>query len=217
MPGWDMSSYEPVADRIERFYIEHPGGRIITQILPSPEGTWLVRADVYREENKTEDTFGLCCATGHAQERVSSSGVNSTSALENCETSAIGRALANLGYAAKGAGSRPSREEMTKTQAGAPVSADAIATMSPSAIGRELAARGLEPGGAVDDMRARLRKAIEADEPLLPGPKDYPALTKNELIAECVNRTPPLDSDGSKDVLIARLIADDARMQEPFV
>jgi len=52
-------------------------------------------------------------ATGLAQEREGSSTVNKTSALENCETSAIGRALANLGYAAKG--KRPSREEMSKS------------------------------------------------------------------------------------------------------
>jgi hypothetical protein len=43
---------------------------------------------------------------------VTERGVNATSALENCETSAIGRALANLGYAPKG--KRPSREEMLK-------------------------------------------------------------------------------------------------------
>jgi len=56
--------------------------------------------------------------TGFAEETVSTRGVNSTSALENCETSAIGRALANAGYAAKG--KRPSREEMAKVNQAQP-------------------------------------------------------------------------------------------------
>jgi hypothetical protein len=54
----------------------------------------------------------IAWATGYAEETVSTRGVNQTSALENCETSAIGRALANAGYAPKG--KRPSREEMSK-------------------------------------------------------------------------------------------------------
>jgi hypothetical protein len=58
-------------------------------------------------------------STGLAEEKVTDRGVNQTSALENCETSAIGRALANAGYAAKG--KRPSREEMTKVVAAKPV------------------------------------------------------------------------------------------------
>jgi hypothetical protein len=51
-------------------------------------------------------------ATGLAEERVGSSHINKTSALENCETSAIGRCLANLGLSAKG--NRPSDIEMSK-------------------------------------------------------------------------------------------------------
>jgi hypothetical protein len=58
---------------------------------------------------------GVAWATGYAEETVTSRGVNQTSALENCETSAIGRALANAGYAPKG--KRPSREEMSKVVA----------------------------------------------------------------------------------------------------
>jgi len=51
-------------------------------------------------------------ATGYAHEIRSDRGVNATSFVENCETSAIGRALANCGYATHG--KRPSREEMSK-------------------------------------------------------------------------------------------------------
>lgn len=108
--AFNLDNYEPVADRITRFYSEHPDGRILTEIVPASEGQWIVRATIYRDANPEP------CASGYAQEHVTQKGVNSTSALENCETSAIGRALANLGYGAKGA-ARPSREEMAKTQA----------------------------------------------------------------------------------------------------
>jgi hypothetical protein len=56
-----------------------------------------------------------------AEETVQGRGVNATSALENCETSAIGRALANAGYATKG--KRASREEMSKVAAQSEVKA----------------------------------------------------------------------------------------------
>ena len=52
----------------------------------------------------------LPVATGYAHEVRGSSPVNRTSHVENCETSAVGRALANYGMSAKG--TRPSREEM---------------------------------------------------------------------------------------------------------
>jgi hypothetical protein len=68
---------------------------------------YIVKAYLFKN---AED--GVAWATGYAEETVTSRGVNQTSALENCETSAIGRALANAGYAPKG--KRPSREEMTK-------------------------------------------------------------------------------------------------------
>jgi len=66
-----------------------------------------VIAEIYRTEADTRPW-----TTGLAEETVQGRGVNATSALENCETSAIGRALANAGYATKG--KRASREEMTK-------------------------------------------------------------------------------------------------------
>lgn len=110
MPGF-LDDYEPVEERLRRFWDENPHGRVATEGMPAPDGQWVVKAAVWRD--KTEKWPD---AMGHAHEHVTEKGVNSTSALENCETSAIGRALANLGYAAKG--KRPSREEMVKVKAG---------------------------------------------------------------------------------------------------
>lgn len=111
---FDLSKYEPVEDRIRRFYKDHPEGRIMTDIVWQAVGSderviqWVVKATLWAGDPST------VVAQGHAEEVVGSSNVNKTSALENCETSAIGRALANYNYAPKGA--RPSREEMTKAQ-----------------------------------------------------------------------------------------------------
>jgi hypothetical protein len=71
---------------------------------------YIVKAYLFKDAGDS-----VAWATGYAEETVSQRGVNQTSALENCETSAIGRALANAGYAPKG--KRPSREEMTKVVA----------------------------------------------------------------------------------------------------
>ncbi len=80
-------------------------------LLRTIEATrYIVKAYLFKN---AED--GVAWATGYAEETVTSRGVNQTSALENCETSAIGRALANAGYAPKG--KRPSREEMSKVVA----------------------------------------------------------------------------------------------------
>ena len=75
---------------------------------------YIVKAYLFKDASD-----GVAWATGYAEETVTSRGVNQTSALENCETSAIGRALANAGYAPKG--KRPSREEMSKVVAAKPV------------------------------------------------------------------------------------------------
>jgi hypothetical protein len=105
--AFDLSNYEPVELRISRFYGIHSNGRITTDLISFDEKQFIVKAFVFRD---AADTFPA--ATGYAEERIGSSPVNRTSALENCETSAIGRALANLNFAPKGA--RPSAEEMQK-------------------------------------------------------------------------------------------------------
>jgi len=109
--GWNLDDYETVDSRIHKFWDSYPMGRIETELLSHERDRFIVVARLYRA-----DVDQLAFATGHAEEVVSDRGVNSTSALENAETSAIGRALASAGLSAKG--KRPSREEMVKAQSG---------------------------------------------------------------------------------------------------
>lgn len=109
--GFNLADYEPVADRIERFWNDYAEGRITTDLVQRDDKSFIVKALIWRNAASDNEWSGPD-ATGYAEEIVGSTNVNKTSALENCETSAIGRALANLGYAPKG--QRPSREEMVK-------------------------------------------------------------------------------------------------------
>ena len=111
---FNLDDYETVEERLIKFWKDHPDGRIATQLLDSSNGRYIVQAYIYRTEIDQHPW-----SSGLAEETVQGRGVNATSALENCETSAIGRALASAGYATKG--KRPSREEMTKVAAKAVV------------------------------------------------------------------------------------------------
>jgi len=111
---FNLADYETVEVRLEKFIKDYPDSRIATELEVCDKDRYIVKAYLYKS---TADT--VAWTTGYAEEKVTDRGVNSTSALENCETSAIGRALANAGYAAKG--KRPSREEMTKVVAHKPV------------------------------------------------------------------------------------------------
>jgi hypothetical protein len=107
---FNLADYEPVEVRLEKFIKDYPAFRIATELEVVEATRYIVKAYLYKDVSDS-----VAWATGYAEETVSSRGVNQTSALENCETSAIGRALANAGYAPKG--KRPSREEMSKVVA----------------------------------------------------------------------------------------------------
>ena len=104
---FNLEDYETVEERLIKYWKDHPDGQIHTKLLNQDSGRFIVLAEIYRTEADSRPW-----TTGLAEETVQGRGVNATSALENCETSAIGRALANAGYATKG--KRASREEMTK-------------------------------------------------------------------------------------------------------
>jgi hypothetical protein len=110
---FNLEDYETVEERLVKFWKDYPDGRISTEIVEHTLQRFIIKASIYRTEVDAQPW-----TTGFAEETVSTRGVNSTSALENCETSAIGRALANANYASKG--KRPSREEMSKVKASEP-------------------------------------------------------------------------------------------------
>jgi hypothetical protein len=107
MMAFNLEDYEPVEERLEKWHAKYENGRIETEILEHSATRFIVLCKLYK--TATDDKP---FASGVASETISDRGVNFTSALENCETSAIGRALANAGFAAKN--KRPSRTEMDK-------------------------------------------------------------------------------------------------------
>jgi len=120
---FNLADYETVEVRLEKFIKDYPDFRISTELEVCEKDRYIVKAYLFKTA-QCSSAF----STGLAEEKVTDRGVNQTSALENCETSAIGRALANAGYAAKG--KRPSREEMSKVVASKPVK-PAIADVKP--------------------------------------------------------------------------------------
>jgi len=111
--GFNLDDYEPVAVRHSRWIEQHPNGRTITHMVSQPGADiCVIRAELWLED--------VCIATGYAEEVRGAGNVNRTSHVENCETSAVGRALANAGMAGTDVNKRPSREEMSKVQNNGP-------------------------------------------------------------------------------------------------
>jgi len=105
--SFNPADYAEVAERLPLFWKDCPRGRIITE-LRVDDGTRIVmKAHLFADIDDAVPT-----TTGWAEEIRGSSMVNKTSAIENCETSAVGRALANYQY--QGAKKRASLEEMVK-------------------------------------------------------------------------------------------------------
>ena len=104
MPKFNiLDNYETVAVRIGRFREKYPMAAIQTELLSDMGGTgYRFKATITIE--------GVVVATGHAEDLISDRGVNASHALENAETSAVGRALANFGLLSQSG--VPTREDM---------------------------------------------------------------------------------------------------------
>jgi hypothetical protein len=120
--SFNLQDYEPVAARLDRWLkadhkTHQPSVRTFLVSEPSSD-ICVFRAELWLLGETKDDDYLL--STGWAEEIRGAGNVNRTSHVENCETSAVGRALANAGMAGSDVSKRPSREEMTKVQNTAP-------------------------------------------------------------------------------------------------
>lgn len=163
---FNLANYETVDERLEKFWKAYPDGRIATEIELITDDRCIVKAYVYK-------TFldGVAFATGIAEERSSDRGVNSTSFVENCESSAIGRALHTGGLSKHSDGKpRPSRSEMEKVE--------------------RLSAKDIAKAKEVPSFKTK-EEALAADpwttEPIYGDVTQPPAVTAAEAIANVEN------------------------------
>ena len=149
---FNLQDYETVESRLEKWHDKFPDSRVETELIEASNTRFVVFAKLFKTEADPKP-----CATGLAFETITEKGVNSTSALENCETSAIGRALANAGFAAKG--KRASREEMAK-----------VVNPAPSSFKDKLEAKQNIYGksGRSAAIETALRSSFEADKDVAP-------------------------------------------------
>lgn len=102
-------NYAEVSERVNAFRKLFPNGSIQTELLSMAEGMCVIKATVYDADMKP-------LASGMAYEKEGSSKINLSSYIENCETSAVGRALGFLGLTGSGM-TIASYEEMANAQA----------------------------------------------------------------------------------------------------
>jgi hypothetical protein len=125
LPRINLDKYVTVDQRLVKFWEQFPLGGISTELLYIDDRVVRVKATVYADRgNPIESKL----ADGHAEEyRITEAQIknnpklrdlpNATSALENCETSAVGRALALAGYeVTKGVASREEMEKVRRQQ-----------------------------------------------------------------------------------------------------
>ena len=168
---FNLDEYITVSERVEKFYEKYPDGRIITNVieLNNETGFVLMQAMVYRAATDTQPS-----ATGHASEVRGDSYINKNSFVENCETGAVGRALALLGFEVKRG--IASREELEKTSRmttadktarsssatpAATPPAPAATVAAPAEQSANLDAEILQSAGALGYDAAKVRKWID--------------------------------------------------------
>jgi len=111
MAHFNLSEYQTVQERIDLFWQKWDSGRINVELVTFTPEQVVFKAEVYLHK---DDLYPA--TVDFAEERLGSSPVNKTSFVENCATSAVGRAISMLGGEFSPKGKRPSQQEMSKVQ-----------------------------------------------------------------------------------------------------
>lgn len=109
MANFNLKDYQTVQDRIDLFWKAWPKGRFDLDIIHMDATQVVIRARVWTDKYDEDPV-----AVDFAEEKVTQTGVNKTSYVENCATSALGRAISQLGGELSPKGKKASREEMEK-------------------------------------------------------------------------------------------------------
>jgi hypothetical protein len=177
--AFDLSNYETVESRLARFWEQYPDGRVETILMNYDGDSCIVRSIIWKHRDDAHPT-----ATGYAHEIHTDRGVNMTSFVENCESSSLGRVLANMGFAKQGA--RPSREEMQKVErlGGNPQSTEHTprgAFATPKQLGY---IKKLAKDAGLDDLRLLelIQRTLNSDEAVLELLKSHEASAVIEVL-----------------------------------
>jgi hypothetical protein len=165
MASFNLDNYETVEERLAKFWHDHPEGRVLTSVYYYDENRIVVKAEIYFDRQDERPV-----STGFAEEIRGSSPVNRTSHVENADTSAIGRGLANCGYQSKAA-PRPSRQEMEKVQRyGNDKSVEEVVDMLKDSFGdgsvvtEEKSVQIKDPGAAASPKQLGMIRAIMREQ-----------------------------------------------------
>jgi hypothetical protein len=109
MAHFDLSQYQTVQERVDLFWSRYSSGRFNLELVEISTEQVVFKAEVYLHK---DDLYPA--TVDFAEERLGSSPVNKTSFVENCATSALGRAISMLGGEFSPKGKRPSQSEMQK-------------------------------------------------------------------------------------------------------
>jgi hypothetical protein len=197
--GFNLDDYEPVASRIQRFYAAYPNGAIHCEVVHDDGQRVMVKATVWRDINDARPS-----AVDYGEEVLTDRGVNSTSRVENCATSATGRAIS---IAAHGLGpsdwtKKPSREEMAKVQrsSNGPAYERGNDARMPSVT-------ITQPAGLATDKQKNMIRAISKSHGALP-PANLDQMTKFEASA-FIDKLKTMEGNAQAD-------EHDLQAEEPF-